>query len=188
MTILGRSIVAGILAIVLLVPSLAGASWHQHAPKFSGDMRDASILKNPRPVPNYAFKGPDGEVMTLADLKGKVVFLNLWATWCPPCIEEMPSLNALQGKLGGDKFEVLALSLDNSRALVRKFYDAFKLDKLAIYMGDQKAMQAFASGSLPTTLFISPDSNIVGALLGPADWSSDEAEAFARYFVENGQE
>lgn len=178
-----RSLVALMTILTLMGP--ANATWHESAPKFSGELRDVTMLRKMRPAPGYAFRTGEGESRTLADFAGKVVFLNIWATWCPPCVKEMPSLDRLQAALGGQNFEVLALSLDHSTDLVKKFYREFELTSLGIYMADENAMAAFAVGALPTTLFIGPNGHILGALAGPADWDSDQAIAFARYFINN---
>ncbi len=177
------------VSLVLLWPSgPATASWHQNAPAFSGQIRDFVTLRRIRPAPDYAFAGPDGETLTLGDFRGKVVLLNFWATWCPPCVEEMPSLDKLQGKLGGDRFEVLALSLDGSRDIVDRFFAEFGIDHLVVYMDkEKKAMQAFAVSGLPTSLVVGPDGNLLGGLAGPADWDSAEAEALMSYFIAKGE-
>ena len=142
-----------------------------------------------RPAPDHVFTGPNGEALTLGDFKGRVVLLNFWATWCPPCVEEMPSLDRLQGRLGGDRFEVLALSLDDSREIVDRFFAEFGLEYLAVYLGkEEKSMYAFAVGVLPTTLVVGPEGNLLGALAGPAEWDRPEAEALMSYFIDKATE
>jgi thiol-disulfide isomerase/thioredoxin len=181
-----RHIVFSVVLLALLwLPVVAQASWHESAPPFSGQMRDFSILKTPRAAPDYQFTGPNGEQLSLADFHGKVVLVNFWATWCPPCVEEMPSLDQLQANLGGPRFEVLALSLDRSRPIVKKFFEDFGLQHLAIYIDTKgKAMLAFAVGGLPTSIVVGPDGTLLGALAGPAKWDSELAEEFIRYFID----
>lgn len=165
------------------------ASWHEKAPPFSGQIRDFIILQKMRPAPDHTFTGPHGEALTIGAFKGKVVLLNFWATWCPPCVEEMPSLDRLQGRLGGDQFEVLALSLDDTRGIVDKFFAHFGFEHLAVYRGKgEKSMQAFAVGLLPTSLVVGPNGNLLGALAGSAKWDSPEAEALMRYFIAKAKE
>ena len=184
-----RSLLAlGLLAVFWPTDS-SWASWHENAPAFGGLMRDFVTLKNPRPAPDYAFSGPSGKSLVFGDFRGKVVLLNFWATWCPPCLEEMPSLDRLQGRLGGDRFEVLALSLDDSRYIVNKFFAEFGIDHLAIYMDiGENAMQVFAVGGLPTSLIIGPEGNLLGGLAGPAEWDSAEAEALMSYFMAGAEQ
>lgn len=185
--IAGFALICAVAGTLLWPPGIAESNWHKQAPPFSGDLRDVSLLEHPRPAPDYRFKGPAGQDLSLADFRGKVVFLNFWATWCPPCIEEMPSLDRLQAKLGGERFEVLALSLDRSREIIEAFYQDTDLDQLAIYRDEGgKAMEVFRAGVLPTTLIIGPDGLLLGGLAGPADWASEEALTFARYFIEQG--
>lgn len=185
-----RTIILTLAAVVsvLLSTATGHATWHEKAPKFGGELRDVSMLQRPRPVPDYVFATGDGEKRTLTDFAGKVVFLNLWATWCPPCVKEMPSLDRLQSELGSEQFEVVALSLDQSVDLVRRFYNDFQLTNLDFYMADEKVMAALAAGVLPTTFFIGPKGRILGALAGPAEWDSEEAKNFARYLISGGSD
>ncbi len=81
-------------------------------PLARGEVAAVQVAKEPRPVPALSFNGADGKPMTLADFKGKTVLLNLWATWCVPCRQEMPALDGLQAKLGGDDFQVVAINID----------------------------------------------------------------------------
>src|SRR6059036_412289 len=84
-----------------------------------------------------------GRPTTLADFRGKVVLLNVWATWCEPCREEMPTLDRLQARLGGERFQVVALSVDQQGAsIARKFYDEFAIKALPLYV-DPTAKAAF---------------------------------------------
>ncbi len=71
-----------------------------------------AVHESPRPLPDIQFEDGQGEAMSLADLRGKIVLLNIWTTWCAPCRREMPTLERLQAELGGPDFEVVALSID----------------------------------------------------------------------------
>ena len=105
--------------------------------------------------------------------------LNLWATWCAPCRREMPSLDRLQAKYGGDGLEVIALSLDRGDiAKVRAFFDELAISNLAIYQDPKgRAGRELAAPGLPTTVVIDRAGQEVGRLLGPAEWDSPEALA-----------
>jgi thiol-disulfide isomerase/thioredoxin len=100
--------------------------------------------------------------------------LNIWATWCVPCREEMPTLDALQEKLGGDDFHVLPLSIDRAgMEIVRRFYDEIGIRHLDTYLAeDIRVMAAFAVVGLPTTILIDRDGFERGRLVGPAEWDS----------------
>ena len=121
----------------------------------------------------------DGQDLTLADFEGRVVLLNIWATWCAPCREEMPTLDALQARLGGPDFHVLPLSIDRAGLdPVRRFYEEIGIRHLDMYLAeDLRAMLAFAVVGLPTTILIDRAGRERGRLAGPAEWDSPEAVA-----------
>ncbi len=147
-----------------------------------GEVAAMAAAQPPRPL-QLAFKGPEGKDMTTADLAGKTVLLNLWATWCVPCREEMPALNALQSTMGGDDFEVVAVNIDTgSDQKPKNFYQDYKIDKLAFYsdssMGVFNAVkkEGLAFG-LPATLILDKKGCLIGAMNGPAAWDSEDAKA-----------
>ena len=143
-----------------------------------GDMA-AFVKKNtPEPLPDITFQDATGKDVTLSSLKGKTILLNLWATWCEPCREEMPALDRLQKELGGDKFEVVALSLDRKGYdASRKFLTDMKVDNLTLYV-DPSAKQGMALKVLgmPTTILINKDGLEIGRLAGSAKWDSPDAK------------
>jgi thiol-disulfide isomerase/thioredoxin len=134
----------------------------------------------PSELPGVAFRDGDGRQRTLADFRGKVVLLNVWATWCPPCRKEMPSLDRLQARLGSDDFEVVALSVDRGGVeLVRRFYNANGIQHLAIEVDSSAEAQGeLGITGLPTTLLIDRQAREIGRFVGAADWYSSEATAF----------
>lgn len=147
-----------------------------------GEVAAMAAAQPPRPL-QLAFKGPEGKDMTTADLAGKTVLLNLWATWCVPCREEMPALNALQSTMGGNDFEVVAVNIDaGSDQKPKNFYQDYKIDKLAFYsdssMGVFNAVkkEGLAFG-LPATLILDKKGCLIGAMNGPAAWDSEDAKA-----------
>lgn len=147
-----------------------------------GEVAAMAAAQPPRPL-QLAFKGPEGKDMTVADLAGKTVLLNLWATWCVPCREEMPALNALQSTMGGTDFEVVAVNIDTgSDQKPKNFYQDYKIDKLAFYsdssMGVFNAVkkEGLAFG-LPATLILDKKGCLIGSMNGPAAWDSVDAKA-----------
>lgn len=125
-------------------------------------------------VPIVAFRFADGEgkPLGLEDFRGKVLLVNVWATWCAPCREEMPTLDRLQAKLGGGEFEVLALSIDRGGVgVVKDFFRDIKLKHLRIYI-DQSGQAMFALNVLgiPTTLLVDRDGRELGRLTGMKQW------------------
>ena len=139
----------------------------------------AFVRKNP-PVDmaEISFEDETGAKRSLADFKGKVILLNLWATWCVPCRHEMPSLDRLQKDMGSDQFEVVALSLDRAgRDAARKFFDEIKVQNLKLYIDQtMKAGNGLRAVGMPTTILIGKDGKELGRLPGPAEWDSDAAK------------
>ncbi len=138
-----------------------------------------NAYKTPRELPAVPFINASGEAMSLSAFKGKTVLLNLWATWCVPCREEMPTLDRLQAGLGGEKFTVVALSLDQEGPVVVKdFYDELGLEHLGIYVDDRiRAPAALGVIGVPATLLIDGEGREIGRKLGPAEWDSPEVIA-----------
>ena len=133
-------------------------------------------------LPAAPFVDAEGRERTLADWKGKVVLLNLWATWCAPCRKEMPALDRLQASLGSDKFEVVAVSVDRTGIEgARKFLDEINVKRLAV-LADPAARMAttLMAIGLPATLLIDAEGREIGRMVGPAEWDSPEAKALIR--------
>lgn len=138
--------------------------------------------KTPEALPDIEFADGAGKTVKLSDFKGRTVLLNLWATWCAPCREEMPALNRLQQELGSDAFEVVALSLDRQGLEAsKKFLDDVKATALKPYI-DSTAKQGTVLKlvGMPTTILINKDGLEVGRLAGPAEWDSADAKALIR--------
>lgn len=130
-----------------------------------------------RLMPDLRFVDGAGARRSLADFRGRVVLLNLWATWCVPCRKEMPALDRLQKALGGPEFEVLALSLDQGGvAAVGRFFKEFNIRSLQPYVdqnGDALAM--LGSMGIPLTMLIDRDGRELWRILGPKEWDHPAA-------------
>jgi thiol-disulfide isomerase/thioredoxin len=150
-------------------------------PLARGEVAAVNVASDPGRLPDLVFNDASGKTRALSEWRGRTVLLNLWATWCVPCRKEMPALDALQGKLGSDKFEVVTVNidtrnLDKPKAWLQDvgirqlgYYD----DPSAKVFQDLKAIgKAFG---MPTTLLIDPQGCELGALAGPAEWASDDA-------------
>ena len=133
-------------------------------------------------VPSLTFSDAEGRALSLGDFRGKVVLLNLWATWCTPCRRELPALDRLQAKLGRPDFEVLALSVDRQGvAAVRPFFEQLGLKALKLYADPSgRTMQSLKLVGLPTTLLIDRAGRQRAVAVGPAAWDSAEAVAAIR--------
>jgi thiol-disulfide isomerase/thioredoxin len=132
--------------------------------------------KKPAPLPEVRFTDGEGRPLTLADFRGRMVLLNVWATWCTPCREEMPTLDRLQAQLGGPDFEVVALSIDHDGiAAVRKFYREISIKHLRSYNDpEMRATTALGVLGIPATLLIDREGREIGRALGPAEWDAPE--------------
>jgi thiol-disulfide isomerase/thioredoxin len=134
------------------------------------------------------FNGPDGKPTTIAAFKGKVILLNLWATWCAPCRKEMPDLNALQKELGSDQFEVVALSVDRgSPDKAKQFLTEVGATALNFYH-DPTAQAGFSlmAIGMPSTLLFDRDGREIGRLVGPAQWHSKDAKDLIKAAIAAG--
>jgi len=179
-------VLLALMGIAVLTAALVMA--YRESTRTTAPARDAAssnktgfafnIYPQPRALPNVRFADGSGRAMTLQDFRGKFVLLNIWATWCPPCRQEMPTLDHLQAKLGGPDFEVVAISIDQDPQrlnLVKEFYLQSGVKFLAIYMdsiGDTSSDLEVVG--LPTTLLIDREGREIGRKIGPAEWDSPE--------------
>ena len=142
----------------------------------SGNPLELSVFDRPRELPEIHFADDQGHQLTLGDFRGRVVLLNVWATWCVPCRREMPALDRLQARLGGKDFLVVPLSIDREGvAPVKRFYQQFGLEKLGIYVDPSgKGSRALAIPGVPTTLLIDRQGREIARKMGPAEWDGAE--------------
>ncbi len=143
---------------------------------------ELSLLAEPRALPDLRFADGGGRTVRLSDFRGKTVLLNVWATWCAPCREEMPALDRLQAKLGGERFHVIALSTDvEGVAVVEEFYEEIGIENLGMYVTpEHEDMRKLGLFGLPTTLLVDPGGRELARKLGAAEWDSPEMVSFIR--------
>jgi thiol-disulfide isomerase/thioredoxin len=150
------------------------------APLARGEVAAVKLADEARKLPDLAFRDAAGQPKSLADWHGRTVLLNLWATWCVPCRKEMPTLDALQDKLGGPAFEVVTINIDTRNPDKPKdWLRDIGIARLAYYSDinakvfqDLKAVgKAFG---MPTTLLVDPNGCEIASLAGPAEWASDD--------------
>jgi len=160
------------LPFAFLLVALAGALYYQQ--------RQASGRAG-FPAPGFTLKDINGHTYRLADLRGKIVFLNLWATWCPPCREEMPSMERLHRRLQGTDFRMLAVSEDeDGAAAVRPFVDKMGLTFPVLLDQDGTLPPRYGVTGYPETFILDREGRVIQHTIGPEDWAS---ESVYRYFL-----
>jgi thiol-disulfide isomerase/thioredoxin len=153
------------------------------SPLAVGEVAAFEVADRPESYRDLSFLAPDGRPVTLADFAGRTVLLNLWATWCVPCRAEMPALDLLEAKLGGDDFAVIAVNVDvNNEERARNFLEEIEAANLEFYSDPSLGVfnnlkrRGHAFG-LPTTVLVDGDGCGIGNVAGPAEWDSEEARA-----------
>jgi thiol-disulfide isomerase/thioredoxin len=163
--------------------SAARAATARMAPLARGEVAAVQVHATPLLTPDLAFEGPDGQPTTLSAFRGKTVLVNLWATWCPPCLKEMPALDALQSALGGSDFAVVAINIDTRNLDKPKAWLAERQIKALTYYADpqakvfQELRAARKVEGMPVSLIVDRDGCELAILQGPADWASADAKA-----------
>ncbi len=151
----------------------------------AGTMKSFEFYQKATPATEAPFFDKDGNEKSFSDFRGKVILVNLWATWCAPCIKEMPDLNGLQEALGGDDFEIVLISenRDGTESSL-EFLETNGISHLTTYFDTNRAVaRAKNSNALPTSFLIDAEGNEVGRLLGPAEWNSGDAKALINFFI-----
>ena len=182
--ILAASGAAFLLYVIAQSLASPGAGQNPLKPLARGAMQELVLLKTPPAQPGDAFDGPNGPAH-LADFRGRTVLLNLWASWCGPCVEELPSLSALQKAMGDKDFLVLTVDMDRSKKDAEDFLAKAGIDNLPLYRDNsfalaQKLTVPGAPSGLPLTVLYDADGRERARLSGGADWNSAEARALIR--------
>ncbi|MFE0753410.1 TlpA family protein disulfide reductase [Inquilinus sp. NPDC058860] len=178
--VLSLWLVAGAIAGIALIASRSGDRSPSQAP--TAPVSHLVLHDRPLLVPVFGFTDAGGAPLSLDGFRGRTVLLNIWATWCAPCREEMPSLDRLQAEMGGSDFQVVALSIDRGGlAPVRAFFGEIGLTHLAVYLDPPSAStRALHVAGIPTTLLINGEGREIGRATGPAEWDSPEIKALIR--------
>jgi len=156
-----------------------------HAAEAAARLENLVVHDTPRTVPDFNFIDADGQERTLADWRGQFLLVNIWATWCAPCKEEMPALSRLQARLGGEDFAVLPISVDRGGLdKPRAFLEEIGADNLPLLLEQSGRLNVTLDVlGLPATLLISPEGREVARMIGPAEWDSPAAIARLRQLM-----
>lgn len=136
-----------------------------------------TLFAEPQPVPAFALKTPEGKTLSIADFKGKYVFLNFWATWCPPCREEMPSMQDLQAKFGKDNFSILAVSVREDPKTVSNFLKQTPYAFPIVLDPDGSVSSIFVGRGIPTTYILDDQGRAIAGMVGSRQWNTPEVYA-----------
>lgn len=182
---LGAGIVLGLAALLYVVfravPNTVGGG---DLSRFKiGALSNLTLMPNPPAQPIAQFSGPSDQPVSLASFRGKVVLVNLWATWCAPCVAEMPKLGELQIKIGDPDFEVIPVSIDreDAREEARKKLRELTNARLNFYHDPQMAIVfGLRTRGIPTSILYDRNGRERARLAGDADWNSPEAVALVQ--------
>lgn len=144
-----------------------------------------SPLETGLPAPNFMFPGLDGKMVSLSDHRGHVVLVNVWATWCPPCVDEMPSMERLYKELKGENFEILAVSIDAlGTKAVAPFMKKYNLSFPALMDPDATIKTLYQTTGVPESFIVSQEGILIKKIIGPRDWATPEVIGFFRDLIQ----
>ena len=178
--------VALIATLILAAPVEA---YHAESEPSDGTVRSFRAVDPPRPVPESVnFTNAQGERLRLVDFQGQVVLLNLWATWCPPCVRELPALDRLQQRLGGKDFQVVAVSLDQGGASqAQPFFDRLGIEHLTLYLDPRSRVgHYFPIDVLPANFIIDRQGRVSHYLRSYVDWDAPEVDTLFNDLIRDG--
>jgi thiol-disulfide isomerase/thioredoxin len=161
------------------------------APLVRGDVAALVLAQRPRALPDLSFRDGEGREVRLSDFRGRTILINLWATWCVPCREEMPALDRLEQALGGPDFAVVAIDLDGGdHDKPRRFLEEIGVRHLRYYEDRklgvfQELRRTGRVIGLPTSILVDPAGCELAVLSGPADWAGADAVALLHVAVGN---
>lgn len=179
------------LCLLALVGSVDGFFHRKKEPPAGGEdyVKKLGIERPEKKIlaPDFALEDLSGKRISLRSLRGRVVFLNFWATWCVPCRQEMPSMEKLHRELMGQGLEVVAVNFRESKTEVSKFFDELGLTFTALLDQDGKVFEEYGAWSLPLSYFINRRGEFVGKAIGYRKWDGPEGKAFFQQLLSEKQ-
>jgi peroxiredoxin len=168
---------AAVLVFLAIAGGLALLLLHRSKPNFKGVTQVP--IKVGLPAPDFTFPDTHGKMISLSDYRDKVVLINIWATWCPPCVDEMPSMEKLYQKLKGEKFEILAVSVDTSGLkVVDLFIKTHQLTFPVLIDSAGTIGAAYATTGIPESFIVNKKGILIKKIIGPLDWIQPEVLRF----------
>ncbi len=180
--LISAALVSAVAALIAVPPADA---YHEATEPSDGTVKSFIKVWPPVQPPAFDFRDGDGNILDLTRFRGKVVLLNIWATWCPPCLREMPALDRLQARLGTEDVVVVPLSIDrDGRPVVSRYYTRLGLRHLGIYLDPVKASgKGFPIDVLPASFILDREGNMVSFLRSFVDWDAPEAVVMLRDYA-----
>jgi peroxiredoxin len=167
-------LIASLLVLVLL-----------HRNRSSGNPVQQAPIRIGLPAPDFTFPGLDGKMVRLSDHRGKILLVNIWATWCPSCVDEMPSMEKLYRKLQGEKFEILAVSIDSMGATaVAPFMKKYKLTFPALIDSAGAIRMGYRTTGVPESFIIDKNGILVQKIVGAMNWTHPEVLRYFRDLIQ----
>lgn len=173
------------LVLPLLLLSLQSQANHETNEPTDGTVNSFRWLKNSQPVNQASIHDSEGKRISLSRFNGKVVLLNIWASWCAPCIRELPALDRLQDRLGSDEFVVVTVSVDDNLELAQKvFIDQLSLANLKLYIEPVEQLgKSFPVDVIPANFFINRQGQAMGVLRSFVHWDATEVDQLVKRLI-----
>jgi peroxiredoxin len=151
----------------------------------SVEFSNQTAIEGGIPAPDFTFPGLDGKMVSLSDYKGKVVLVNIWATWCPPCVKEMPSMEKLYRKFKGENFEILAVSIDEpGPKAVAPFMEKTRLTFPALIDSKGAIKPVYRITGIPESFIIDKQGLLIKKIVGPIDWAAPQVFRFFNSLIQ----
>lgn len=176
---------AVLVSVIFLAVNPASHATHEASEPSDGTVRSFRPVNPHRPVPSIPFFNRDGERVSLENFRGKVVLINLWATWCPPCIRELPALDRLQAKFSTSDFEIVPIATDlEGLKVASPFYARLNIQNLGLYADPEHALGSFFPLDVfPANFIVNRQGELVSFLRSYVDWDAPEAEAMVEELI-----
>lgn len=177
----GRQLLTMLLILVVAIPILLLSLKENDL-----GLRSESPVRVGHPAPDFTFPDLTGKKVSLTDFRGKVVFVNVWATWCPPCREEMPSMQKLYERFKNEEFKILAVSIDsNGREAVAPFMEKLNLTFPALLDPESKMWGLYGLTGVPESFIMDREGLVVKKIVGAIDWAAPDVFRFFQELIKN---